>query len=47
MEEKIRDRELIQAAIEAREQAYAPYSGYLVGAALLAADGEIYPGSNI
>lgn len=47
MKEKIRDRELIQAAIEAREQAYAPYSGYLVGAALLAADGEIYPGCNI
>lgn len=47
MEEKIRDRELMQAAIEAREQAYAPYSGYLVGAALLAADGEIYPGCNI
>lgn len=47
MEEKARDRELIQAAIEARERAYAPYSDYLVGAALLTGSGEIYQGCNI
>lgn len=47
MEGRERDRELIQAAIQAREQAYAPYSGYLVGAALLTAGGEIYRGCNI
>ena len=42
-----RDIELIQAAMEARERAYAPYSGYLVGAALLTDEGEIYQGCNI
>lgn len=47
MEDRRRDRELIQAAIEARKQAYAPYSKYLVGAALLADDGEVYQGCNI
>lgn len=41
------DRELIQAAMEARKQAYAPYSGYMVGAALLTAGGRIYQGCNI
>ena len=47
MEERARDRELIQAAIGARERAYAPYSDYLVGAALLTDSGEIYQGCNI
>ena len=31
----------------AREQAYAPYSGYRVGAVLQAADGRIFTGSNV
>ncbi len=38
---------LLQRAIEAREQAYCPYSGFAVGAALLCADGTVYPGCNI
>lgn len=40
-------RELIQKALEARKMAYAPYSHYLVGAALFAEDGSIYQGGNI
>ena len=41
------DRELMLAAMQAREQAYAPYSGYRVGAALMTKDGAIYTGCNI
>lgn len=39
--------ELIQAAGKAREFSYSPYSEYMVGAALLTKDGEIYTGCNI
>ena len=39
--------ELIKAAIAARQAAYAPYSGYSVGAAVLGSDGKIYSGCNI
>lgn len=38
---------LIQAAIQARQWAYAPYSNYPVGAALLTASGRIYDGVNV
>ena len=40
-------QKLIKKAIEARKFAYAPYSGFCVGAALLTADGEIFTGCNV
>lgn len=40
-------KELLHAAGQAREKAYAPYSGFKVGAAVLAASGRIYSGCNI
>ena len=38
---------LVALALEARERAYTPYSGFAVGAALLCADGSVYQGCNI
>lgn len=38
---------LMTAAAEARELAYAPYSHFCVGAALLARDGRIFTGCNV
>lgn len=46
MDEKIKQT-LIKAAVEARTKAYAPYSNYLVGSALLTSEGSIIQGSNI
>lgn len=40
-------KDLIETAIHAREWAYAPYSHYAVGAALLTASGKVYEGVNI
>lgn len=41
------DKELIRLAKEAMHKAYAPYSGFKVGAALLTKDGKVYQGCNI
>lgn len=41
------NQELIQKALDARENAYAPYSHYAVGAAVLTKDGLVYTGCNI
>jgi cytidine deaminase len=38
---------LCEAALKARERAYAPYSNFRVGAALLVADGTILLGCNV
>ena len=38
---------LVEAAHRARANAYAPYSGYAVGAALAADDGRIFAGCNV
>lgn len=43
----ISPEELVKLALEARERAYTPYSGFAVGAALLCADGTVYQGCNI
>lgn len=40
-------RRLVLAGKRAREKAYAPYSRFKVGAAVLGADGNIYTGCNI
>lgn len=39
--------ELVTQALSARERAYAPYSNYHVGAALLAVDGTVILGCNV
>lgn len=41
------DRELVNSAIAASEKAYAPYSKFSVGAAVLLADGTVLTGTNV
>ena len=41
------DKELLEAALVVRERAYAPYSKFLVGAAVRAESGKIYTGCNV
>jgi cytidine deaminase len=42
-----RKEELLQAARQARTRAYAPYSNFHVGAAVLGGNGKIYSGCNV
>lgn len=43
----MKPEELVNQALEAREKAYAPYSHFKVGAALLTTDGEVFTGCNV
>ena len=47
MDKKINVKKLLSEAKEARKNAYAPFSGFTVGAALLSSDGKIFRGCNI
>lgn len=46
MESELKDR-LVHQATQARERAYAPYSKFKVGAAVLGASGKIHTGCNV
>lgn len=43
----MKDRELWEIGLKARENAYAPYSGFKVGAVLVDSQGTIYTGCNV
>ena len=40
-------RALVDAAVEARREAFAPYSGFSVGAAVITSDGRTFGGCNV
>ena len=41
------DKELVEEAKKYREHAYAPYSGFRVGAVVMTGNGKVYGGCNI
>lgn len=43
----MKQEQLIQEALNARQSAYAPYSQFKVGAALLTKDGKVFRGCNV
>ena len=43
----MKDEELMQQAVEARQLSYSPYSNFKVGAALLCKDGKVFLGANV
>ena len=43
----MKDSELYELAVKAKEHSYSPYSGYAVGAAVLTDSGSVYSGCNI
>ena len=43
----MRDFELMECAVQAREYSYSPYSNFRVGAALLGKSGKVYTGCNV
>lgn len=47
MDQTATDKALFEAAETVRANAYAPYSRFQVGAAILADDGKIYAGCNV
>ena len=47
MRKNLEYADLAKAALDARKMAYAPYSHYTVGAALLTEEGDVYLGGNI
>ena len=47
MSEPVTDSDLVALALQARERAYAPYSNFPVGAALLGKSGKVYTGCNV
>lgn len=47
MKQTITAVDLVRSAIDARQRAYAPYSHYLVGAAVLTADDNVIIGCNV
>lgn len=47
MSESVESRDLVEAACQASAQAYAPYSGLCVGAALLTGSGRVFSAANV